>query len=69
MLLIIQQYFKSILISYKWRPLNTLAIDRYMELFGALLFGYIVFFIEVACAYLVYRMIVSIEFYKYFCDF
>ncbi|XP_070500973.1 2-acylglycerol O-acyltransferase 2-A-like [Chironomus tepperi] len=57
MLLIIQQYFKSISLSIKWRPLNTLAIDRYMELFGALLFGYIVFFIEITCAYLVYRMI------------
>lgn len=61
MLLIIQQYFKSISMSIKWRPLNTIAIDRYVELFGALLFGYIVFFIELTCAYLVYRMIVSIE--------
>ncbi|KAG5670648.1 hypothetical protein PVAND_000896 [Polypedilum vanderplanki] len=45
---------KSILSSSALTP----TVNRYLEVLSALLFGYIVFFIEVSCAYIVYRMIV-----------
>jgi hypothetical protein len=47
--------FKSVLTSSVLKP----SINRYMEELSMLLFGYIVFFIEITCAYIVYRMIVS----------
>jgi hypothetical protein len=47
--------FKSVLTSTALTP----SMNRYLEVVSALLFGYIVFFIEVTCAYIVYRMVVS----------